>query len=543
MPNTAPADRSTIYGGLWLRYRRRSRVDTKRDRFSVERQLDYLDDECERLGITATKDFIDAQGHRSARREETRPDYQRLKIELMESDAVGVMFPELDRAWRSVRDTANFVEWAVELGKHIIIVLDRFNTVEGVSAGDLENLYTKAARAQGESDKARERMGRHIHGMKKRKIPWGFPPFGTKMVGEGSDRKSIIVESYASTVRQMIEWHTAGKSARDVMNECNLRGLKHLNRKGEEEPFKLGAVQSILNNTLFYAGFLILNSRRHSKDDRVKLDGDGTYLERYARATGAERTDRIEPVISTELAEAHIERRWKAQRTGRPCNYRWPALTRILWLNDGERSVRLYCHRDHYRTHATAGFTSRAFRHADIDGEFLKQLSDLRFSDAALEYIQAQLVAGTKDEEREHYAQTVKRLQMKLGKYREMYADGLMEREEFHTAFSAAQAQIDEAQRRLAKPTETMTRIAQIGTLGETLMQISERHRRDAIAAAFERVELNAAGEFVKVIWAEEFRSAFAAAADVCRKYALDRCRTDTFYIPVVQWFAERAAA
>lgn len=510
------------YAGLWLRYRRRSRVDSKRDRFSVERQLDYLDDECERLGITQFKDFVDAQGHRSARRESTRPDYQRLKIELQETAAAGVMFPELDRAWRSVKDTANFVEWCIEHGKHIIIVLDRFNTVEGVNASDVENLYTKAARAQGESDKARERMTRHINGMKKRKIPWGFPPFGTKMAGEGSDRRSEIVEPYASTVRQMIEWHTAGMSARDVMRECNLRGMKHVSRQGEEELFKLGAVQSILNNTLYYAGYLTTGRRRHSKDDRVALEGEGTYLERYARAAGAELSDRITPIISMEMANLHIERRWKAQRTGRPSEYSWPVLSRVLWLNDGAQTRRMYCHRDRYRTHGQ-GAPTKAFRHADIDSIFLQQIAGLRFTPGAIEHIQTQLAAGQPSAEREHYQQATRRLQAKLERYKEMYADGLMDRDEFRAKFNEAQSELNDARSRLARPDETLQRVLQIGTLAETLMQISPRRRRDAITAMIERVELNAEGEFVKVVWTNEFRHALMNVADACRKNALDR--------------------
>lgn len=528
------------YSGLWLRYRRRSRVDSKRDRFSVERQLDYLDDECERIGITQYKDFVDAQGHRSARRESTRPDYQRLKIELQESASVGVMFPELDRAWRSVRDTANFVEWCIDHGKHIIIVLDRFNTVEGVTAADIENLYTKAARAQGESDKARERMTRHIAGMKKRKIPWGFPPFGTKMIGEGSDRRSDIVQPYAGTVKQMIEWHLAGMSARSVMNECNLRGLKHVNRRGEEGLFRLGAVQSILNNTLYYAGYLTTGKRRHSKDDRVSFEGEGTFLERYARAAGAEPSDRITPIISVEMANLHIERRWKGQRAGRPCEYTWPALSCVLWLNDGVQTRRMYCHRDRYRTHGQ-GAPTKAFRHAAIDDVFLQHLAGLRFTAAAIEHIQAHLTAGQPSAEREQYQQAIKRLQIKLERYQEMYSDGLMDRDEFRAKFNEVQSALNEARARLARPDETMQRVLQIGTLAETLMQISPRRRRDAITAMIDRVELNAKGEFVKVIWAEEFRHAILGAAEACRNDALDRCRDESLSRSL-DWFAARAA-
>ena len=73
MPTPSQPDKSAIYSGLWLRYRRRSQVSSIGDRFSVERQFDYLEDECERLGITNTKDFVDAQGHRSARHEHTGP--------------------------------------------------------------------------------------------------------------------------------------------------------------------------------------------------------------------------------------------------------------------------------------------------------------------------------------------------------------------------------------------------------------------------------------------------------------------------------------
>lgn len=529
------------YGGLWLRYRRKSKVDGKRDLFSVERQFDYLEDECERLGITNFKDFVDAKGHRSARHEYTRPDYQLLKQELRTTGAVGVMFPELDRAWRSVRDAAEFVEWCTAHRKHIIIVLDRFNTVEGVTASDIENLHTKAARAQGESDKAKERMTRHIRGMKKRLIPWGTPPYGTRMVGEGSDRHSVRREPYAANVVQLDEWYTEGRSYRGVLGEAKMRGLVHTNKRGNEQPFTLQAVQSIIRNVLFYAGYLVTGSRRHRNDARVILEGEGTYLARYARAMGAVKSDKIEALISESLASAVIERRWKSQRTGRPSTYAWPALTPLLYCRVGERVIKMRSHRDKY---CTVGKHLVALPHSAIDGVFLEKLAGLRFSPAAVEYISSVVNDQTPDVQRQSYEQTLKRLQGKLSRLKELYTDGVIEsRADFDQQFAEIQKQIADAQGRLSKPSETASRILQIGSLVETLAVLPDRHRRGAIEALFDRIEIDAEGEFVKIVWAEEFRHAFSIAAEAWRtNCALDRTRTNNWYSPI-EWFHERAAA
>jgi len=535
MPTPAQPDKSVIYSGLWLRYRRRSQVSSIGDRFSVERQFDYLEDECERLGITNTKDFVDAQGHRSARHEHTRPDYLRLKEELRTSGAVGVMITEIDRAWRSVKETASFFEWCRDNGKHIIVALDRFNTVEGVTATDLENFYTKAARAQGESDKAKERMERHIRGTKKRGIPWGTPPYGTRMEGQGSQRHSVRREPYDANVPRLMQWFAQGLSYRAVLREARAAGLVYTNKRGDEQPFTLQAVQSIIRNVLFYAGYIVVERKRR-KDARILLaDGDDNALARYARAHGAVKSDKIVPLIDDVLANSVVERRVVAQRTGRPAEYVWPLLTRILWCRVGDQAIKMRSHRDRY---CTVGKHIVSLTHGTLDDIFFENLIALRFNAAAIEYIQGMVIDRTNNDDKARYRATVKRVQAALGRLKELYTDGVIEtRQEFDAKFRALQSELGEAQQRLSEPTEVVQRVVEIGDLASTLTQISPQRRRVAVAAMFDRVEINEEGVFVRVIWAEEFRHAFDLVVEACTNYALDRTRDNTLY-NAANWFA-----
>ena len=66
--------------------------------------------------------------------------------------------------------------------------------------------------------------------------------------------------------------------------------------------------------------------------------------------------------------------------------------------------------------------------------------------------------------------------------------------------------------------------MVEISDLAGALGNISAQRRREAVAAMFDRVEINAQGEFVRIVWADEFRHAFNIAVEAWRtNCALDR--------------------
>lgn len=91
-------------------YARRSKVTRRSDQTSVEKQIDRCQKWLAGEGATPVA-FSDAKGHRSGRHEHTRPGWLSFKAHVTNHRPAAVVFYKLDRASRSVRDSAEFVEW------------------------------------------------------------------------------------------------------------------------------------------------------------------------------------------------------------------------------------------------------------------------------------------------------------------------------------------------------------------------------------------------------------------------------------------------
>lgn len=344
-----------------LTYRRRSRVDNDSDRFNVEGQHADIREECARRGFDkppyVVEDYVDAKGHRSGRHEHTRPDWLKLRSRMSDPRVLMVMFPKIDRASRSVRDFADLVEECTQRNVGIVSILEGVDTLAGVGRRHLD-LHLRAVIAQEESDLASERMTRRIALKRNKGIPHGAPPFGTCYAGEGEHMRRVLNE-HAPKVALLMKWFAAGRSYRRCQARCHALGITHVARNGQEQPFGLAAVQTIICNVLTYAGYL--HKGPHTKRGKVKLAGEGTLLERFARAVGAVPSSAIDPIISAELAEAVIARRLLRQRNGRQAQSQ-ALLTHALWCN-GRSMYSAKRDGGRYRLH---GRNSRSFEIARV---------------------------------------------------------------------------------------------------------------------------------------------------------------------------------
>lgn len=527
-----------------LVYARRSQVASDSDRFNVDGQLAALRAEIAKRGYDRApyrvEEYIDAKGHRSGRHEHTRPEWLKLRARLAGPDVLAILFYTIDRASRSVRDFADLIETCQRAGVGIISLIDGVDTLAGVGRRHLD-LHLRAMIAQDESDLASERMKRRIALKRERGIPHGTPPFGTHYEGEGAGMRRVVNE-HAPTVVQLMAWYADGASYRATMNRANGQGLRHVDRHGALEPFKLGAVQTIIANVLAYAGYL--QHGPHTKRDKIKLAaGGGSLLDRFADAVGAVRSAAIEPVISDELACAVIERRLMRQRVGRqPVSQ--ALLTHALWC-EGRRVYSAARDGGRYRLH---GRNSRSFAIDAIDGQILDRLAALRFSDALRAAIVAQVADGARATERDGLNARIAECEGRLNRLRDMYELGAIDRPDFVQRMADVNAVMSEARRALQHPGDVDAVMRHLTTLAETLNTIAVQHRRNAMFHLIERVDIDGAGAIERVTFRQWAHGAFMQTMHVLRmptlrlENAQDRY-SETNLAEAAEWFAERMPA
>ena len=305
------------------------------------------------------------------------------------------------------------------------------------------------------------------------------------------------------------------------MIEANKAGFMHMNRQKREVPYTLAVVQSICNNVLFYTGYLALRPD-YDKDGAVVLEGEGTYLDRYVRYAKAIRSERIEPLITCELTETIIHRRFKRQIGGRRPRNRISLMTPVLWWQDRRIYAQQRLGRLVYRTH---GQQSRTFQAEPIDREMVERLCGLRFPEPIRQYIRGLVAAQSSDESRQQQAARMAHLKAKVTRVRELYTEGIYSRDEFDAEFKKASTEMDELGRMLSTHSQVDTVMIHLTTLAETLKKIPAQRAREATCALFERVEINDSGLIVRVVFREWAKHAFAEIASACLRSitALDR--------------------
>ena len=519
-------------------YARRSKVARRSDQTSVEKQIDR----CQKwlVGEGATPvGFSDAKGHRSGRHEHTRPGWLAFKAHVMSHRPAAVVFYKLDRASRSVRDSAEFVEWCLANSVRLVSIIDRVDTGRNSTANEIARVHRLFVDAQEESELAKERSIDNISFLRENGVPWGYPSSGYKREGEGLDAK-YVRDDEAPNIVQLIQWRIEGLSYRAVWRRANAEGLQHKNRNGELEPYNLGVVQSILNDPLTYAGYL-KRKNFHAHRAITVLEGSGTYLERNARAWDAVKTPHIEALIDEDIANALIERNYKPKRTGRKPRT-WCGMLQGILRYEG-RGVYSQTRKDKH-VYRTNGKGSRTFSADPIDAQVLDRLCAIHFNEDTRLMIKAHLSANDTTGDREAKRAQAQRLQGKLNRVKELYTDGVYTRAEFDAQFRAINDQIHELNQSLSVTSDADRLMVQLTTLGETLKLASPPLRKRAVGDVFQQIEITEGGEIARLEFVEWAGHAFIAINDAWLNSALDRCRVcNKATDESIAWLAEKRAA
>ncbi len=200
-----------------------------------------------------------------------RPALQQLLAEIREGKVDVVVVYKIDRLTRSLADFAKIVEIFDAKGVSFVSVTQQFNTTTSMGRLTLNVLLSFA---QFEREVTGERIRDKI-AASKRKGMWmgGVPPLGY----EACDRKLIIVESEAETVRHIFHRYATFGSVRLLQQELEARGIHSkrwtsaAGRSRGGKPLARGALYLMLQNRI-YRGEIVHKDQTYPGEHEAIID-------------------------------------------------------------------------------------------------------------------------------------------------------------------------------------------------------------------------------------------------------------------------------
>jgi site-specific DNA recombinase len=200
-----------------------------------------------------------------------RPALQQLLAEIREGKVDVVVVYKIDRLTRSLADFAKIVEIFDTKGVSFVSVTQQFNTTTSMGRLTLNVLLSFA---QFEREVTGERIRDKIAASKKKGM-WmgGVPPLGYTV----RDRKLIIVESEAETVRHIFRRYAALGSVRLLKAELETRGIAGkrwtsvAGRSWGGRPIGRGALYLILQNRI-YRGEIVHKDQTYPGEHEAIID-------------------------------------------------------------------------------------------------------------------------------------------------------------------------------------------------------------------------------------------------------------------------------
>lgn len=182
-----------------------------------------------------------------------RPALRQLIADIQSGRIQTVVVYKVDRLTRSLSDFAKIVDVLDTAGASFVSVTQQFNTTTSMGRLTLNMLLSFA---QFEREIAGERIRDKIAASKAKGM-WmgGNVPLGYDAI----DRKLVINESEAETVRDIFDSYSRLGSVRSLKTDLDRRGIVTKRRKGASgflgggKPFSRGALYNLLQNRI-YAG-------------------------------------------------------------------------------------------------------------------------------------------------------------------------------------------------------------------------------------------------------------------------------------------------
>ena len=218
-----------------------------------------------------------------------RPGLQRLLADISGSKVDVVVVYKIDRLTRSLLDFAKIVEVFDAHGVSFVSVTQAFNTATSMGRLTLNVLLSFA---QFEREVTGERIRDKIAASKKKGM-WmgGYPPLGYNV----KDRKLVINEAEAETVRYILRRYQELGSVRLLMEHLNATGIVSKNRTAPDgrpyggKPMARGALYHMLQNRI-YRGEIVHKNQAYPGEQAPIIDED--LWQKVQTTLAANRVDR-----------------------------------------------------------------------------------------------------------------------------------------------------------------------------------------------------------------------------------------------------------
>ena len=256
-----------------------------------------------------------------------RPAFQRLLMDVGEGKIDVVVVYKVDRLTRSLSDFAKIVEIFDKRNVSFVSVTQQFNTTTSMGRLTLNILLSFA---QFEREVTGERIRDKIAASKKKGM-WmgGLPSLGYDV----KDRRLVINEAEAKTVRHIFQRYTELKSVRLLKADLDARGIVSKPRNASdgtrygEKPLARGALYLMLQNRI-YRGEIVHKDKSYPGEHEAIIN-EALWSEVQAILT-ENRTDRMlgtaekqVSLLSGILFDARGERMTPTHATKNNTRYRY----------------------------------------------------------------------------------------------------------------------------------------------------------------------------------------------------------------------------
>ena len=519
---------------LVLIYLRKSYIKGKVDLISIQYQLDVTLPVAWRDQLRF-KVYVDAKRSNSARSEQGRADWLRLKMELQNNpDCVGVMMAFQDRASRSTRDTIDLMELCASKGLHFIIPLNGIDTRQTGWTPHVKSMIRSNANiAETESELTSGRMVHRIQQYNAVGVPFGAAPFGMTRHGEGLDA-IIKPNADAPAVIKCLQLFAGGLSYDAIASDLNASRIAFRDRHHRGCDWRVESARTVVGNILYYSGYIL--PLGVSKTGICRLEGDGDFLQRHATATKAKVTKHIEPILPPELmrqlANAVIMRRI------RPRSFRatigWtPLLTPMLrwggtrmrgWVDDGK---------PWYRTYSGAG---RVFPAEPLEAQVIDALAEVRFSPDMINSLRQLAAKRHTDEAHADIRQRVEECEAWQKTMLQQWRRGRITEADYEREWDEAQEEINKCRTKLNDTTSVDQLLAALTDLGAAIRMMEPLKRKTNLARLFELIEVNDAGQICAVVPQAWALDAFKTLIEAFTCHGLGRVGLEPVSCQVVEW-------
>jgi len=522
----------------WLSYERLSLVRGEDDLVGIKDQHDTNVRAIEKRG-GIVESYSDAAGHRSGRSDIHRPDWRKVLTRLEDPDVAGIVATFQDRLSRDVEDTAKLIKICERYDKHLIIPAESVDTTRTGWTPEVKlMLHIKASVAQHYADETAKKLRKRVKQYHAEGIMWGREPFGMKRVGKKLDT-CFVGNDDAQTVVTLMTWYASNLSYEAVAEKANLTGLHFRDRKGRPIRFGREGIRTVVGNILFYSGYLP-RIGWDAKNDRIELLGQGGYLERYARAGQAVRTTHITPIVSEDLANAVIERRYRNQLAGRKPMGWVPLLTPIAYYAPAGKQLRADSRGDlhYYRTRG-----SDIWIDANVaDQGLVNRMRNVQFPPEARMVILRKLEERTGDVGKRRAQAEYDDAQARMDELVNLLLDKKIKREMYDQKFIELERLQQRARAEMSRVTDAERVLMLLSDLGDTIHDMQPEMRKRNLHRIFQRIDFGADGEICALHLREWAREAFGDI-DLMVANSAEGGQLAQFLHPDARWFISMVIA